>query len=74
METSNRTVAIVGSGPAGLFAAWALQRDGFDVTIFEKVSPILHGSYSRDKLKSTRLIRKIILQWMATHISIQIRP
>lgn len=46
METPNRTVAIVGSGPAGIIAAWALQRDGFDVTIFEKVSPILQVSYS----------------------------
>jgi len=32
------TVAIIGSGPAGLFAAWALQFDGYKVTVFEKVS------------------------------------
>ena len=32
------TVAIIGSGPAGLLAAWALQNDGYKVTVFEKVS------------------------------------
>ncbi|KAL4880284.1 hypothetical protein BJY04DRAFT_219280 [Aspergillus karnatakaensis] len=30
------TVAIVGSGPAGLFAAWALLESGYEVTVFEK--------------------------------------
>lgn len=32
-----KTVAIIGSGPAGLVAAWALQNGGYKVTVFEKV-------------------------------------
>lgn len=31
-----RRVAVVGSGPAGLAAAWALVREGYDAEIFEK--------------------------------------
>lgn len=31
------TVAIIGSGPAGAVAAWALGKQ-YDVTVFEKVS------------------------------------
>ena len=30
------TVAIIGSGPAGHFAAYALQSNGYKVTVFEK--------------------------------------
>lgn len=37
VEDSKGHVAIIGSGPAGLFAAWALQNGGYTVTIFEKV-------------------------------------
>jgi heterodisulfide reductase subunit A-like polyferredoxin len=36
IETKSQ-VAIIGSGPAGLFAAWALANDGYDVSILEKV-------------------------------------
>ncbi|KAL4993069.1 hypothetical protein BDV10DRAFT_198625 [Aspergillus recurvatus] len=36
MPNSAKSVAIIGTGPAGLFAAWALQNDGYQVTIFEK--------------------------------------
>lgn len=36
MPNSAKTVAIIGTGPAGLFAVWALQNDGYQVTIFEK--------------------------------------
>jgi NADPH-dependent 2,4-dienoyl-CoA reductase/sulfur reductase-like enzyme len=38
-------VAIIGSGPAGLFAAWALVNDGYDVSILEKVCSCLHLVY-----------------------------
>jgi NADPH-dependent glutamate synthase beta subunit-like oxidoreductase len=37
-STKKGRVAVIGSGPAGLFAAWALQNDGYAVTIFEKAS------------------------------------
>ena len=39
---SKGTVAIVGSGPGGLAAAWALAREGFGVTIYEAM-PVAGG-------------------------------
>ncbi|KAJ0419370.1 hypothetical protein BJY00DRAFT_314203, partial [Aspergillus carlsbadensis] len=36
MMESKGQVAIIGSGPAGLFAAWALVNDGYNVSIIEK--------------------------------------
>lgn len=51
-KSSKGTVAIVGSGPAGIFAAWALQADGFDVTIFDKVRGI---PPDRGKSKTNKL-------------------
>ena len=44
-ETANpreEKVAIIGSGPAGLTAAYSLARNGYEVTIFEKL-PVLGG-------------------------------
>ena len=41
-EPRQEKVAIVGSGPAGLSAAWSLARDGYQVTIFEKL-PVAGG-------------------------------
>ncbi len=35
-DGKNRPVAVIGAGPAGLTAAVALQRRGFQVTVFEK--------------------------------------
>ena len=34
-----KKVAIVGSGPAGLSAAYDLILEGYDVTVFKKVKP-----------------------------------
>lgn len=42
-KSSKGTVAIVGSGPAGIFAAYALQREGYSVTIIDKVRWIGSG-------------------------------
>ena len=42
-ECANKTnarIAVVGSGPSGLFAARLLQQNGFEVTIFERGSDI----------------------------------
>ena len=39
------TVAIIGSGPAGLFATHALSKKGYLVTIFEKVRIIFPAKY-----------------------------
>jgi phytoene dehydrogenase-like protein len=37
MVENRGQVAVIGSGLAGLVAAWALVNDGYDVTILEKV-------------------------------------
>jgi len=34
--SNGKTAAVVGSGPAGLFAAEALRRKGYDVTVYER--------------------------------------
>lgn len=33
---NGKTVAVIGSGPAGLTTAWKLNQDGYQVTVFEK--------------------------------------
>lgn len=38
VEHSREKIAIIGSGPAGLTAAWELIRQGFNVTIFERLN------------------------------------
>jgi len=35
-DTKGRTVLVIGSGPAGLAAAWQMHQRGFNVTIYEK--------------------------------------
>lgn len=35
-KQSNKKIAVIGSGPAGLQAAYDLRKEGFEVTIFEK--------------------------------------
>ena len=37
----NKSVLVVGSGPAGFFAAFVLQKSGFDVTIIERGTDVL---------------------------------
>lgn len=36
LPASGKTVGVVGSGPAGLTAAWLLHRQGHEVTVYEK--------------------------------------
>lgn len=43
-------IAVVGGGVIGACTAWALQKRGHDVTIFEKDTPISHTSRSSSKL------------------------
>ncbi|MEA7850573.1 FAD-dependent oxidoreductase, partial [Salmonella enterica subsp. enterica serovar Anatum] len=41
-EANGKTVAVIGSGPSGLQSALELQREGFKVTVFEKL-PVRGG-------------------------------
>ncbi len=41
-EANGKTVAVIGAGPSGLQAALELQREGFKVTVFEKL-PVRGG-------------------------------
>lgn len=38
INTKRGYVAIIGSGPAGLFTTWTLQNNRYTIMIFEKVS------------------------------------
>ncbi len=59
IDTPNgRRIAIVGSGPAGLTAAWQLARKGYAVKIFEKRSE--PGGYLRHAIPVYRLPREVV--------------
>jgi len=57
-RTTGRTVAIVGSGPAGLAAAQQLARAGHDVTVFEKDDAV--GGLLRYGVPDFRLEKQLI--------------
>lgn len=57
-----RRVAVAGSGPAGLAAAWALVREGYDTEIFEKgpeAGGMLRNSIPAYKLSREHLERDL---------------
>ena len=61
---TGKTVAVVGSGPAGLAAAWQLNRRGHSVTVFEKADRpggLLRYGIPNMKLDKTVLDRRIRL-------------
>lgn len=51
-------IAIVGSGPAGLSAAFFLRKEGFSVTVFESLPEA--GGMLRASINSFRLPRKVL--------------
>lgn len=55
---NGRSVAVVGSGPAGLTAAWQLARKGYTVKIFEKRSQ--PGGFLRHAIPSYRLPHEVV--------------
>ena len=57
-SANGKKVAIVGSGPAGLTAAWHLARKGYEVTIFEAAS--LPGGMMRLALPPYRLPNEVV--------------
>jgi heterodisulfide reductase subunit A-like polyferredoxin len=72
-EPSGRRVAIVGSGPAGLTAAWQLRLRGHEVTIFE-AAPVPGGAL-RLAIPSYRLPAEVVERDVAnvTAIGVEIR-
>jgi len=57
-EPNGKRIAIVGSGPAGLTAAWQLARLGYAVTILEKRSE--PGGYLRHAIPTYRLPHEVV--------------
>jgi heterodisulfide reductase subunit A len=59
-EANGRRVAIVGSGPAGLTAAWQLARKGYEVKIFEAAAK--PGGFLRLAIPAYRLPQEVVDQ------------
>ena len=57
-EPNGKTAAVIGSGPAGLFAAEALRRKGFAVTVYEKREKV--GGLLRYGIPNWKLEKQII--------------
>jgi len=72
-EPNGKRVAVVGSGPAGLTAAWQLARKGYAVTILEKRSA--PGGYLRHAIPAYRLPHDVVDADIAnlTSLGVEIR-
>lgn len=57
-EANGKTVAVIGAGPSGLQAALELQREGFKVTVFEKLP--VRGGMMAVGIPEYRLPRNIL--------------
>src|SRR5680860_1353676 len=71
-EPNGKSVAIVGSGPAGLTAAWQLARIGYQVRILEAEAQA--GGFLRHALPTYRLPQEVVEQDIAnvTGIGVEI--
>ncbi len=68
MESNGQKVAVVGSGPAGLTAAYDLVRKGYAVTVFEKFDK--PGGLLRTGIPDFRLPRNVLdreINWILDH-------
>ena len=57
-QKNNKTVAVIGSGPAGIECAYELKKNGYDVTIYEKDKEF--GGILRYGIPDFRLSKNII--------------
>ena len=57
-EPNGKTAAVIGSGPSGLFAAEALRRKGFAVTVYEKRDKV--GGLLRYGIPNWKLDKSVI--------------
>jgi len=62
-EPNGKSIAIVGSGPAGLTAAWQLARLGYQVTMFEAAAR--PGGFLRHAIPAYRLPHDVVEQDIA---------
>lgn len=70
-EKSNKKVAIIGGGPAGLMCTYYLAKYGFDVTIYEKHDKL--GGLLVHGIPDFRLNRKLVQDWINQIISLGIK-
>jgi heterodisulfide reductase subunit A len=67
-KTAKEKIAVIGSGPAGLTAAYELGRKGYNVTVFEALSK--PGGMLRKGIPEKRLPKKIVdeeIQFIKDH-------
>ena len=71
--STGKRVAVVGSGPAGLAAAWFLTRKGHQATVFEEQTEA--GGMLRWGIPSFRLSRDVVQRDIEeiTHLGVEIR-
>jgi heterodisulfide reductase subunit A len=70
-KPNGKKVAVIGSGPAGLTAAWQLARKGYEVTIFEE-APVA-GGMLRLALPPFRLPAEVVDQDVANVTDIGVK-